>query len=96
VINRELAAYDQELAAHEQIVVATKIDALDEPQRVESLRERAEADGRQFFAISSATGKGVRELINEVAREVERHREHKLPRRVTGDEEFLIGSASRF
>jgi len=96
VINRELAAYDPQLAAREQIVVATKIDALDEPPRLESLRERAAADGRQFFAISSATGKGVRELINQVAREVARHREHKLPRPVTSDEEIFVGSGSRF
>jgi GTP-binding protein len=96
VINRELTAYDSQLAEREQIVVATKIDALDEPERVESLRERAAADGRQFFAISSATGKGVRELINQVAREVEQYRAHKLPRAVTSDEELLIGSGSRF
>src|SRR5467141_3777072 len=44
VINRELAAYDSQLAARPQIVVATKIDALDEPARVESLRERANHD----------------------------------------------------
>jgi GTP-binding protein len=96
IINQELAAYDPQLAAREQIVVATKIDALDEPQRVESLRERATADGRQFFAISSATGKGVRELMNQVAQEVERHRAHKLPRAITSDEEVFVGSSSRF
>src|SRR5436190_19855997 len=33
VINRELAAYDAPLAARPQIVVATKVDALDEPGR---------------------------------------------------------------
>src|SRR5207253_4652001 len=70
VINRELAAYDPQLAARPQIVVATKIDALDEPDRLERLRERANQDGRPFFAISSVTGAGVRELMAEVAREV--------------------------
>jgi GTP-binding protein len=68
VINRELAAYDERLAARPQIVVATKLDALDEPERLESLRERARADGREFYEISSATGRGVRELVNGVAR----------------------------
>ena len=32
-----------------------------------SLRARAEADGRRFVAISSATGAGIKELINTVA-----------------------------
>ncbi|HEU4767041.1 MAG TPA: GTPase ObgE, partial [Pyrinomonadaceae bacterium] len=66
-VNRELASYNEELATRPQFVVATKIDALDEPQRLASLRERAEQEGKRFFAISSATGEGVRELINAVS-----------------------------
>ncbi|HYP53750.1 MAG TPA: GTPase ObgE, partial [Pyrinomonadaceae bacterium] len=62
VINRELAAYDERLAERPQIVVATKLDALDEPERVESLRRRAAEAGREFHAISAVTNSGVREL----------------------------------
>ena len=71
VINRELAAYDARLAERPQFVVATKLDALDEPERLESLGRRARADGREFFEISSATGRGVRELVRAVARRLE-------------------------
>ncbi len=67
-INRELAAYDARLAARPQIVVATKVDALDEPERLESLRRKAEAEGRPFYAISSATKQGVKELVSAVSR----------------------------
>src|SRR6267154_3468347 len=66
-VNRELASYNPELAARPQIVVATKIDALDEPERLESLRRRADADGKSFFAISSVTNVGTRELMNAVS-----------------------------
>lgn len=66
-VNHELAAYNPELAQREQIVVATKIDALDEPERLGALQARAEADNKLFFPISSATGLGVRDLINAVA-----------------------------
>src|SRR5262249_34147960 len=75
VINRELAAYGHQLAERPQVVVATKIDALDEPERLDRLRERVNSDGRKFFAISSATGAGVRELISAVAREIDKQRE---------------------
>ena len=87
VINRELAAYDPGLASRPQIVVATKIDALDEPDRLERLRRRALSDERQFFAISSVTGAGVRELMISVAREVEQIRERspKRPAQQTDD-----------
>ncbi|HYP53579.1 MAG TPA: hypothetical protein VEQ42_08565, partial [Pyrinomonadaceae bacterium] len=70
-INRELTAYDERLAGRPQIVVATKIDALDEPDRLERLRARAGEDGRAFYAVSSVTNRGVRELVNAVARELE-------------------------
>ncbi len=68
IINRELAAYDPRLAERPQIVVATKLDALDEPERLERLRERAARDGKEFLEISSATNRGVRELVQIVAR----------------------------
>ena len=66
-VNHELASYNADLANRPQFVVATKIDALDQPERLESLRARAAADEKPFFAISSATGEGVRELVNAVS-----------------------------
>ena len=70
-VNRELASYNQDLATRPQFVVATKIDALDEPERLESLKQRASSDNKPFFAISSATGEGVRDLVNAVAAKLE-------------------------
>lgn len=67
VINRELAAYDADLAERPQIVVATKIDALDDEERLESLKATSKKDGRPFFAISAVANKGVSELVNAVA-----------------------------
>jgi GTP-binding protein len=66
-VNRELASYNPELAARPQIVVATKMDALDEPERLESLSRRVREDGKLFFSISSVTNMGVSDLINAVA-----------------------------
>jgi GTPase len=70
-VNRELASYNEELATRPQFVVATKIDALDEPERLESLKQKAIADQKPFFAISSATGNGIRELVNAMAAKLE-------------------------
>jgi len=68
IINRELANYDAELGARPQIVVATKIDALDDEERLTSLKKRSIADGKPFFAISSVANEGVKELVNAVSR----------------------------
>jgi len=66
IINQELANYDLELAERPQIVVATKIDAIDDPDRFEALKKRARKDGKPFFAISSVTNRGVKELVAAV------------------------------
>ena len=75
IINRELAAYDPRLAERPQIVAATKMDALDEPERLARLRKRVSADGRQLFEVSSATGAGIPELVAAMARELDRSSE---------------------
>src|SRR5882672_10010291 len=66
-VNRELKAYNPELANRPQIVVATKIDALDEPERLESLRNQVAAEGLPFYEISSVTNKGTKELVAAIA-----------------------------
>jgi GTP-binding protein len=71
IINRELANYNQDLAERPQIIVATKIDALDEPERLETLRTRAEKDGKPFLEISSVTNTGTKELVSLVAKHLE-------------------------
>jgi GTP-binding protein len=69
VINRELALFDAAVAAKPQIVAANKIDAAT-PEFLAQLRERFDRRGVTLWAISAATGAGVRELVREMARGV--------------------------
>ena len=71
IINRELANYNIDLATRPQIVVATKLDALDEPERLENLREAAEKDGKPFMEISAVTNQGTQDLVFAVAQKLE-------------------------
>lgn len=71
IINRELANYSPGLAERPQIVVATKIDALDEPERLEALKKQAAKDGKDFFEISSITNRGIKELVSAVAKKLD-------------------------
>ena len=66
-VNGELRSYNPALASRPQIVVATKIDALDEPARLDSLREQAAREGLAFYAISSVTNQGTQELVAAIA-----------------------------
>jgi GTP-binding protein len=94
VINHELAAYDRRLAERVQFVVATKIDALDEPERLERLRERAEKEGRRLFAISAVANKGVRELLQAIARELDKLRTNVSAQETPEGESLLVGSGA--
>jgi GTP-binding protein len=69
-VMRELASFSEELAAKPMILVATKMDAAQDPTRVESLRKVAEERGLAFFAISSVTGQGLDELRYAMAERV--------------------------
>lgn len=67
-VTRELSLFSQELATKEQIVVITKTDL---PQTQECLPEIVawfSKHGIRTFPISSATGEGVPELLDEIAR----------------------------
>ena len=70
VVMQELASFSPDLAAKPMIVVATKLDAAQDPERIDSLRRMAEERGLPFFAISSATGEGLDALIRGMASKV--------------------------
>jgi GTPase len=66
-VNYELELYDPALATRPRIVVATKIDALEDPDRLEALKRCVSREGKLFYAISSVTNQGLRELVNMIA-----------------------------
>ena len=76
VIMKELALFPGRDAAGEQLqdkpmlVVANKIDALDEPERLAQLRTHVESRNLPFFAVSAATGEGVPGLLEAVWRQL--------------------------
>ena len=67
-INKELKKYSEKLATRKQIIVANKIDAIDETQSEElkAVEKLAKEQNLELFKISAATGQGVQELIDYV------------------------------
>ena len=72
IIEHELAAFSPELAKKPMIVVATKLDATTNRERLEKLRAFAVGRGLEFHAISSASGEGVVELVRAIANALDR------------------------
>jgi GTP-binding protein len=70
-VTRELEAYSPEVAAKPKIVVATKLDALDDQDRLEEFKKFCEREGLESHAISAATGQGLKELLRAVERRLD-------------------------
>ncbi len=69
-INRELEAYNPEIAARPQIIAANKIDAIweEENSPVDRIRQEFEPKGIKVCPISAVSGQGLKELMYEVQR----------------------------
>ena len=67
-INRELALFDPELAEKPQIVVVNKIDRTDVKDLLPQIRQTFTERGVHVFPISAATGEGIPELLDEIAK----------------------------
>ena len=70
VIMEELASFSEDLVKKPMIVVATKMDVAQDPERVASLRGLAAARDLPFFEISAVTGQGVDALKHAIAERV--------------------------
>ena len=70
IILKELESFSAELAAKPMIVVATKMDAAQDPERIAALRRLADERGLEFFAISSVTGQGIEALKHAMGERV--------------------------
>ncbi len=76
IIQRELELFPGRDAAGErlmdkpQLVTANKIDALDEPARLERLKDHLRERGIPLYAVSAATGQGLDVLLEAMWKEV--------------------------
>ena len=67
-INKELNAYNPEIAARPQVIAANKIDAIwdKENDPVEKIRKEFEPEGIKVYPISAVSGQGLKELMYHV------------------------------
>ena len=64
-INKELEAYNEEIAKRPQVIAANKIDCIydEDANPVDLIRAEFEPKGIKVFPISAVSGEGVRELL---------------------------------
>lgn len=66
-INDELKKYSEKLAQRCQIIVANKLDSVQDEENIKAVEELAKKEGLDLFKISAVTGEGLKELFNHVS-----------------------------
>lgn len=68
IVLRELKLFNEDLVNRMHLVVASKIDALQDPSRLARLRSMCSRRKLGFLAVSAVTGDGIKELKATLAR----------------------------
>ena len=93
-INRELAAYSEELAQVPQVIAANKIDSIwveeGEENPIDRLKAEFEPQGIRVFPISAVTGQGLKELLSFVNSELKKIDKKPVVFEKEFDTNFLI------
>ena len=66
-INEELKRYSEKLSLRKQIIVANKIDSLQDEENYKRLEKLAKEKNIEIFKISAVTGEGLKNLMIHVA-----------------------------
>ena len=67
-VNEELKKYSEKLSKRTQIIVANKIDSMQDNTLYEELEKVAKKHNQKIFKISGITGEGVEDLMNYVSK----------------------------
>ena len=70
IINNELKKYSEKLSKRKQIIVANKIDSMQDETLYKELSKLAKKEKLEIFKISAVTGEGIKELLNKVSQEL--------------------------
>ena len=65
-INKELRKYSEKLSTRKQIIVANKIDVMQDEKLLKEVEALAKKEGLEFYKISAVTKEGVQQLIDHV------------------------------
>ena len=69
-VKKELGDFSEKLLEKEFYIVVTKVDLIDEETRFETVNTFNAREFTNVFSISSVTGEGVQELLDDISRKI--------------------------
>ena len=67
-INKELESYSEKLSKRTQIIVANKVDVMQNEEQYKELEKLAKEKNMEIYKISAATGEGIDALMDRVTK----------------------------
>lgn len=67
IINEELKKYSEKLSKRKQIIVANKIDSMQDENLYKNLEKLAKEKNIEIYKVSAVTGQGIKELLRRVS-----------------------------
>ena len=67
-INKELETYSEKLSKRTQIIVANKVDVMQNEEQYKELEKLAKGKNMEIYKISAATGEGIDTLMDRVTK----------------------------
>lgn len=67
-INEELKQYSEKLIVRKQVIVANKIDVMQNEENYKRLEELAKKENIEIYKISATTGEGIDKLMSDISK----------------------------
>ena len=68
IINEELKKYSEKLSTRKQVIVANKVDIMQDESLYNKVEQMAKEKNIEIFKISAATGEGIKELMQSISK----------------------------
>lgn len=95
-INDELKKYSEKLASRKQIIVANKIDSMQDETLYQELEKMAKEKNIEIYKISAVTGEGIEELLTHVAQVIKTLPKEDIVDVVEGKKVYTIDEEEPF
>ncbi len=69
-INQELKKYSEKLSRKKQIIVANKVDVMQDETLLKEVKELAKKENIEFYQISAITTQGIEELLYKIVKQL--------------------------
>ena len=96
IINEELRQYSEKLANRKQIIVANKIDSMQDESLYKELEKMAKEKSIEIYKISAVTGEGIEQLLNHVSEVLKTLPKEDIVEVVGGNKVYTLNEEESF